>query len=349
MKQTNGVYGATYRWDLEGTDATLVDDQGEDATLPIKSGDVTRFQKWHFPARLECQNCHSPVSGYSLGFNTPQLNHDIMTTNGPSNQLLELSRAGYLSQPLRTVNNLIRYAAADDERWSRQYRARSFLAANCSQCHQPGGQTPVHWDARITTPLSQSGIVDAIPVNNFSNPAGRVVAPGSTDDSVLYIRLATLNGIHMPPLATTVLNQQALDLLTDWINGDLASWRSFSQWQAAYFPDQTGYDTTEGGDYDHDGLSNWAEYLLGTPPDDPSLDWQVKYEVDDGNLHISFPRRPNVRFDVQWNTDISDALDWQSLDVPENQPLITDSESIAEMTVPVDAKQKFFRVVISEP
>ena len=49
--------------------------------------------------------------------------------------------------------------AATNSSSSREYRVRSYLAANCAQCHQPGGVAQVAWDARISTPLPDTGII----------------------------------------------------------------------------------------------------------------------------------------------------------------------------------------------
>src|SRR5262249_9745431 len=100
-----------------------------------------------------------------------------------------------------------------------EYRVRSYLAANCVQCHQPGG-LPVQsamWDARITSSLGAAGIVNGALVQNFGDPNNRVMKIGSLSNSVMFLRVANLGGIHMPPLATSVINTQAVVLLTSWI------------------------------------------------------------------------------------------------------------------------------------
>ncbi len=349
IKQTNGVYGVTYKWDQAGQDATLVPAGGLDEDLQISENGTKRTQRWHYPARFECQTCHTPIAGYALGFNTPQLNKEVPAGNGIENQLAALGRAGHFTRAPAIINPLPRLAALNDERWSVGYRARSYLAANCSQCHQPNGPTRATWDARITTPLSEANIINGPLLNYFGTNLSRVVVPGDVDHSILHRRLVDLESYHMPPLGTSVLNTEALSLIEQWIGEKLAGWQSYADWQAEHFDDPSDPLADPDADPDLDGLSNETEYLLGTAPDDPSPEWHVSYEVQGDSLHISFPRRANARFDVQWTTNILDSFSWQSLDIPENQPLVTEGESLGEMSVPVEGAAKFFRVVVSEP
>jgi hypothetical protein len=103
-----------------------------------------------------------------------------------------------------------------------EHRVRSYLGANCVQCHQPGGTARGNWDARFTTPLDLAGIVNGSLVNDFGDPLNTVIRPGSLQHSIMYERIATLGSSHMPPLATSELNQQAMGLLREWITNQLA-------------------------------------------------------------------------------------------------------------------------------
>jgi len=54
-------------------------------------------------------------------------------------------------------------------------------------------------------------------VHDLGNTNNRVVTIGSLSNSVLYFRVANLGSSHMPPLATFLVNTQAVDLLAAWI------------------------------------------------------------------------------------------------------------------------------------
>jgi len=224
VKNSGGVYGITYRWGSSLTNAALVPEEGMDEPLVIYSGGgILRTQVWHYPSRSECLACHTTVGGGALGFNTPQLNRSKDYDLGTANQILALSDAGYFSNSVSDAGSLLALAHATNLSAGLEFRVRSYLSANCVQCHQPGGAGPqqANWDARITTPLASQGIVKGDLVNNFGDANNRVVAPGSLTNSILYYRVAVLGQDHMPPLATSLVNTQAVQLLRDWITNGL--------------------------------------------------------------------------------------------------------------------------------
>jgi hypothetical protein len=226
VKNTAGVYGVTYRWGNSLTNATLVPEEGMDESFVIYSGSsILRTQTWHYPSRSECLTCHTTVGGGALGFNTAQLNRDKDYGIGVANQLTALSEAGYFSNGVPDPATLLALAPATNTAASLEFRVRSYLSANCVQCHQPGGAGPqqANWDARISTPLVSQGIVNGLLVNNFADTNNRVVKPGSLTNSILYYRVAVLGAEHMPPLATSVINTQAVALLSQWITNGLVS------------------------------------------------------------------------------------------------------------------------------
>jgi hypothetical protein len=62
VRNPNGIYGITYRWD-SATNATLVPEVGTNDTLVINDGGTVRTQVWHYPARSECLVCHVAAGG----------------------------------------------------------------------------------------------------------------------------------------------------------------------------------------------------------------------------------------------------------------------------------------------
>jgi hypothetical protein len=75
VKTTDSVYGITYKWRADQTDADLVPENGDTSTFTVTVAGQPVSQTWIFPSRASCLNCHTFVGGYALGFNTAQLNH----------------------------------------------------------------------------------------------------------------------------------------------------------------------------------------------------------------------------------------------------------------------------------
>src|SRR5256885_5590649 len=61
-------------------------------------------------------------------------------------QTCALPILGYFSAPVTNVHALRSLAGTADTSNSLEYRVRSYLAANCAQCHQPGGPSAAAWD-----------------------------------------------------------------------------------------------------------------------------------------------------------------------------------------------------------
>ena len=68
----------------------------------------------------------------------------------------------------------------------------------------------------------------------------------------------------MPPLDSTVLDTNALNLLSSWITNDLPQFQSFADWQIAHFGSTNAPNAAPDADPDNDGANNLLEYLTGT-------------------------------------------------------------------------------------
>ena len=193
--------------------------------FPIDRGQTELIdgQNWVFPDEAECLRCHTNVATVALGPETAQLNRDFTypSTGRTHNQLETLDAISMFSSPLpgdpATLPNMPDPAdmAADPGQ-----RARSYLHTNCSQCHQPGGPTPVNIDLRYTTGLPDTNACDVMPdAGGVGIMMPRIIAPGDASRSVLVERVNRRDIFGMPTIGSTIPDAAGVTLLTDWVNG----------------------------------------------------------------------------------------------------------------------------------
>ncbi len=349
IKNQTGVYGVTYRWDDSQQNATLVPSAGLEETFQINDNGQTRSQTWHYPSRSECLVCHTPAAGYALGFNTAQLNRSFNYPSGAGNQIAAMNGGGFFDRPAANLHTLRSLAPADRNDASLEFRARSYLAANCAQCHQPGGSAQGVWDARFSTPLSASGIINGPLLNNGGDSANRVVKPGDPDHSMLLARIRDLGVGHMPPLATHELNSEGINLLHDWIQNELPAYEAFSDWQIRYFGDVNASAASPMADPDRDGSPNYLEYLTRGNPVSGSDPWKIQARSLGDRIVVSFPQLARRGFELQSTSTPNDRNSWMAVDAIGNEPFFSNQDRPATIEDRINSGAKFYRVRVFEP
>lgn len=213
-----GVYGVTYKWREDNSDADLL---STNLTEPIVIQTATsmRTQMWYYPSRQDCLSCHTANAGLVLGVKARQLNREYTFPSGATdNELRAWSHIGLLDTNLDEagLKNIPTLAAANDMKRSVEDRARSYLDANCAQCHRPKG-TVVYFDARYITPLAQQRLVDGSVLIDERIDSPRVIAPHDPWRLILYMRANTMEAFRMPPVARNTIDVQGMELMRRWI------------------------------------------------------------------------------------------------------------------------------------
>jgi hypothetical protein len=188
--------------------------------------------------------CHSRAANFTLGLQTAQLNRNFSYDGVEENQLAFLERMSFFRiNPLQysqtntpagnaaqrelsldtsllptSPKQLPRLANPYDPQESLALRARAYLHSNCSSCHQPAGGGNASMDLRYQIPLAQCGLLEESPRHqHFEIPNAKIVSPGEPDKSVLMRRVATRENGRMPQLATSMIDEAAVEMLRKWI------------------------------------------------------------------------------------------------------------------------------------
>lgn len=203
---------ATYQWDLAGQTATLLVDGLEDANGTTHD----------IPPTKACMSCHGGLPERSLGFGAFQLSH-----SGPGATIASLSAAGKLTVPAPQG-----FAPPGDPTIQ---AALGYMHANCGHCHFDAATAPPGFDLRLlvsqTTPEQTGAYITAVgqTLADFSAPGvtHRVAAGDPAASGVIYRMFHRGDGdvpaegdvVQMPPLASEIIDDQGVQIVSDWILG----------------------------------------------------------------------------------------------------------------------------------
>ncbi len=346
VKNSTGAYGVSYRWNDAQTEATLVPDEGASFPLTINVSGSNYTQTWQIPSRASCLICHTPQAGHALSFNTRQMNQSNTMDGFSGNQIDLLRTGGYFSNTPESTNLLPRHLRANETAYPAEARVRSYLAVNCSYCHQAGGTaSPAAWDGRPQLTLDQTGLINGTASNNGGNAANKLVVPGDTLHSIVFNRVSASNGFtRMPPLASSELDQADIALLQEWIAQSLPNRQTYDQWRVAQFGSSTSSQGDPAADPDSDSRTNTAEFLALTNPLDGSSFLAPQVSTNGSNVTFSFAAPANRSAFVDTSSDL---INWSLWDVPGNNGIPLPGGNVM-LTGPMLGTKQFFRLRLQE-
>jgi hypothetical protein len=184
---------AAYRWNDQGTEATLVNETASHAE---------KEWTWVFPGPGEHIAALGSMPGYPF---------DLTPRNVAGGDMVKS-----LTAPLPTDH----WIALSDSAAPLTQRVRSALDAHCACCHQPGGMGRAHFDARISTPIAEQGLVNGPLLSGEQSLVGaKVVIPAQPEKSMLYHRLSLPVGhpLRMPTGSQDHREHPLLQPLAQWI------------------------------------------------------------------------------------------------------------------------------------
>jgi uncharacterized repeat protein (TIGR03806 family) len=220
MTASGEPYGVTYRWRPDGSDADLLSGGAEDIIPIALEGGGSYDQKWTYPSRTSCMTCHNGPANYVLGVKTHQLNRDFtyLSTGGTANQLATFAHLGMFDDGYRPeqLPYFLKSSAVSTVGVPLETRVRSYIDANCAQCHRPGGVS-ANFDARFTTPLVNQNLIRGEVNAEFTGEPESVMKPMDPFHSIAYRRIYMLGTEQMPPLGRNLIDTQAVDTIRQWL------------------------------------------------------------------------------------------------------------------------------------
>jgi hypothetical protein len=212
-----------------------------------------------------------------------------------------------------------RHLRPDELAFPVEARVRSYLAVNCSNCHRAGGTADLGWDGRAGITLEETGLINGSAVNNGGDPANRLVVSGDLLHSIVLNCVAASNGFtRMPQLGSTELDEQAIALLTEWIEGALPTRQTYDDWRLLHFESLISPEGAPGADPDVDLRTNAEEQFAGTGLNDAHsfLYARLAFPASDVAITLDLPANRSVRIDRS-----PDLLNWSPWEAPGNQGL----------------------------
>ncbi|GAB5403283.1 MAG: PQQ-dependent sugar dehydrogenase [Aureliella sp.] len=193
----------SYVWNEEQSDASLVGKAG--LNVELEQG-----RNYRIHSRSECRACHSNQAGGAIGFDMSniELANDFSTLV----DLQLLSRMPLEQWAVRSRSDPHDPSAPLDD------RARSYLAANCSHCHCPGGGGTVALDLRFGKPTAEISAVNfPATQGTFDLQDPKVIVPSDPSRSTLMYRVASCGTGHMPKLTSHDNSEEGVQLIRRWI------------------------------------------------------------------------------------------------------------------------------------
>jgi uncharacterized repeat protein (TIGR03806 family) len=224
MKVNGNWLGYTYAWDSAQREATLDPAGGVQAISFIDEDGGTITANYLIPSQTECIQCHEYAQVMKpIGPKARQLNKDYAYPDGVENQLVRWGEMGFLTGAPDPTTAPKLPVWNDPTTGDVEQRARAYLEGNCAHCHNAQGyarNTGFYLFASETDPTTYGVCKTPVAAGNGSGGFKYDVVPGDPEHSIVNFRInSTDPETRMPPLSRSVVDQQGVALVADWISG----------------------------------------------------------------------------------------------------------------------------------
>jgi len=219
IRKSSGWIFANYVWNTQQTEAYL-DLQGSTTNVSWLQNGQPKSTAYRIPNQTECHTCHKindqPIP---IGIKPQNLNIDYPYSDGTQNQLQKLISIGYLQNNL--PGNIVSTVNYMDQTKTIDERFRSYVDINCAHCHSEGkhcSYRPMRLAFSETSdPINLGLCVE--PEEFINSTLAYIIKPSDKNRSMMYYRLgSTVPSERMPLLGRSIVHEEGLQLLEDWIN-----------------------------------------------------------------------------------------------------------------------------------
>ena len=218
----SGWVGLPYVWNSKQTEATL--DVAADPTVVhwVHPSGARYTIDYRIPNTNQCKGCHDRSKVMTpIGPKARNLNKDFNYPEGRANQIAYWTKVGYLkgAPPPEKAPKL---AVWDDpSSGTLDQRARAYLEMNCGHCHNPRGPantTGLYLMAAQTDPMRLGLCKVPVSAGQGSGDLLFDVVRGKPEESIMIHRMeSTTPKVMMPELGRTVVHQEGVALIREWI------------------------------------------------------------------------------------------------------------------------------------
>ncbi|ASK30939.1 hypothetical protein CEY12_12860 [Chryseobacterium sp. T16E-39] len=224
IRKSSGWIFAEYLWNDDQTEANLVtgtdfaSGSSKNITFKKENNDIIN-EDYRIPSESECYACHKldnkPVP---IGVKPQNLNTNYNYPGLIKNQLQKLVDEGYLVSYPANIVSTVNYR---DTSKPVDIRLRSYLDINCAHCHQQNARCDyraIRLSFSQTTNLTNMGV--CVMADEPLGPSlEKIITPGNHNKSVMNFRLnSTDESKRMPLLGRTIVHDEGVELLKQWIN-----------------------------------------------------------------------------------------------------------------------------------
>lgn len=235
---------ASYAWNEAQTVASLAPETGIPNVAEVVPG-----KRHSIPSVAECRSCHDSARTEILGFDALNLSDD-RDPNAPHAETLtpEMITLRTLTKENLLAPQRMALVSAPPRIQASSPHARAalgYLSTNCGSCHnressiaslglilkhsltERRGGTLVPPTGECTAALATTAGKRGHWVVPEAQDASRIINPGHPESSALIRRVRSRRpSSQMPPLGTVLVDRQAVDLLTTWVEASPDEWKA---------------------------------------------------------------------------------------------------------------------------